>query len=294
MHDLVRDLGLPVSGFAMLAAAGVLWLFCPSQRPARTWRSTWIDLREAFRQEAVRRQVAFFALCVIAGGSVFLLPVLPGLFTWRSIDGARILGGTLIEAAADPVAAIASCSVLITIGSVMLMPLCDERWVGPRSATPPWPPSGRVFSHHRWKWLSRILACLGVSTVFGCLLFHSITTGAITGLFVYLFYLGWSTRRWLEIDDVGVNWGGYRFRWEEVVSWKVAYTPYTGSGDDGGDEEYRLFVTLASGLTLDREDIHPHQLENLFYANVLDKLQEAEPLSWPPKLIENDDRFATG
>ena len=103
------------------------------------------------------------------------------------------------------------------------------------------------------------------------------------GLFANIFWLGWMGRSWVIIDAVGVVWSGFRFRWDQVASWKAVFTPYTGSpaDDDCGGDSYRLFVTLIDGNKRDREDIWPGKLAGFFDKYVPDKRERAEPNAAP-------------
>lgn len=261
-----------ISGLALLAAA-VVSVFVPSQWPTIPWRVRSEDSRQGW----FWRRVAGYVLCLVVAVS---MPFWHQSCVDRVIF-TRFLDRTLIEALADPLEAFQQCSLPIGVSCILLMPLCDARWSGRRSETPAWVPTGRVFSHARHKGLTRIATILSIAVVAGLLLFKSLLVGMVSGLFLYLAWMGWSGRSWLEADDVGVNWTGYRFRWEEVASWRIVFAPGTGL-DDGTNDCYRLFVVLTNGQALDREDIHHHQLESLFSARVPDKRQEAEP-SNPPE-----------
>lgn len=259
---------LIISGLALLGAV-IIAVFVPSQRCKVPLLATW----EVARNGRFWRQVAFILLCLaVAVCLIFSQNTFVNEVVFR-----RLQDKTLIEALNDPLEAFSECKFCIVVGCILLMPLCDDRWIGPRSKTPHWQPIGHVFSHARHQLSTRIVTGLGIAVVAYLLLFESLLVGLVSGLFFYIAWMGWSGRKWLEADDIGVNWTGYRFRWEDVASWRVDYTQGSG-GYDGTNDSYQLSVVLKDEKVLTREHIHAHQLEGIFSARVPEKREDAEQI----------------
>jgi len=249
MHDLARDLFLPVFGVVLLAAAGVIWLFTRSNHQTGTPAPlpAAMSSSDGTRLHTIARLI-FFGLFALSGVCLFLLPA--GGISPKDSNVNQPLSAVL----ANPDAARNAGLFALGFGCFFLLPIVEILGFSPRSFAPPWNPKGRVWSCGGRPVHGYLLAVGGVAAI-AAAAYHSVGGAFLPAALGWVVWIGWLCRSWLVIDEIGVIWSGMRFRWHQVVAWKVVYHPGSGgSGEDGGRDWYELIVTVADGVVLSRED----------------------------------------
>lgn len=279
---------LLVIGAVFLVAAGVLRLILGPNRYEEPAPGVGATNRFTSTETDTTENIAPAALEPVAGGRFGWAPltVFAGLFAVCAVCLALLPPGInprspafqrpLLEVLADPFAARTVGLLVLGIGSFLLFPVVAI-WADPvRGIAAPWAPRGRVWAAGGRPWTGFPLAIAVVGAV-GAVAWFSVTAGLLAAVIGYVIGFGWLQRKWIVVDDVGVVWSGFRFRWDQVTAWHVVFHPATG-GEDGSGECYELVVELATGAKLSRDDSWPpRRLSDFFAQHVPEKRADETP-----------------